>query len=496
MTAIIGPQQQPPPFDDAFIDKALLGEESYTFECKRLKGKLDKILETIVAFANSDGGIIVLGFEDPDKAQGRDRVYGIQENLMNWDELRRLLRSRITEADLMGLKAVEIGCTLRDGIKGSVVFLRIDKSIRVHSMVNDGTFIRLKKGNKELTAPEINQLSFARGTITAESQLEDVEFGLLNTDYWQMYAEQRRLTRPIADAMLTFGLAGRGGDGNIKPNRAAILLFAEEPSGLLRSKAAIRLFHYRGHKIQTDPNTNLLRKPLTISGPLYRQIRDATDAVVNELASGVHMGPLGSEIVQRYPIRVIKEAITNAVIHRDYHLAADVHIRIFTDRIEVESPGLFAGPVTVANILRIGTYNRNPLIVEHLRDFPNPPNLDAGEGVRMMFGTMHETGLYPPHYDTRPNIERESVILSLFNENLPTLWEQVSRYIDQHGSIGNAEVRQLLGSENVLGASKLIREWVERGLLIVTNPEAGTKVRRYAKPGMTPTFDLFSNLER
>ena len=73
------------------------------------------------------------------------------------------------------------------------------------------------------------------------------------------------------------------------------------------------------------------------------------------------MGPLGFEIVQRYPVRVIKEAITNAVIHRDYHLATDVHIRIFSDRIEVESPGLFAGPVTVANIGQVGVFNRNPV---------------------------------------------------------------------------------------------------------------------------------------
>jgi hypothetical protein len=50
----------------------------------------------VVAFANSDGGVIAPGFKDADKAQGRDRVRGIQENLMNWDELRRPMLSRIT----------------------------------------------------------------------------------------------------------------------------------------------------------------------------------------------------------------------------------------------------------------------------------------------------------------------------------------------------------------------------------------------------------------
>ena len=116
----------------------------------------------MVAFANSDGGVIALGFEDPDKASGRNRVYGIQENPMNWDELRRLMLSRVTDSGSLVWKPHEVGCTLRDGTVGSLVFLRIEKSTRIHSMMDDGTFQRLDKGNKELTAPEINELSFAR----------------------------------------------------------------------------------------------------------------------------------------------------------------------------------------------------------------------------------------------------------------------------------------------------------------------------------------------
>lgn len=323
--------------------------------------------------------------------------------------------------------------------------------------------------------------------------MEQVDFDLLDTDYWRTYAQQRRLTRPIAEAMLHVGLAKRTGEGRILPTRAAVLLFAEEPSGLLASKAAVRLFHYRSHKVQSDPNTNLLKPPTTISGPVIRQIQDATEAVVRELAAGIQMGPPGFEIIQRYPLRAIKEAITNAVVHRDYHLAADVHVRMFSDRIEVESPGLFSGPVTAANVGQVGAYNRNPLLVGHLREFPNPPNLDAGEGVRMMFGTMWQTGLYPPIYLTQPRIERQAVLVYLFNENRPSLWEQVSDYIDQHGSIANAEVRQL-GSGDVLAASKQLRKWVDRGQLVVLNPNAAKRFRRYTKLGVVPAQTLFSQL--
>lgn len=480
-----------PTFDDALIDRVLDHEEDYQFDCKRIKKDLSKLVETVVAFANSDGGTLAIGFEDPDKARGRDRVYGIQENPMNWDELQRHLRSRITEPDLLAWSSVEVGCTLRDGTKGSVIFLRIEKSTRVHSIVDDGTLARLGKSNKQLTAPEINNLCFARGTISAENQLEQVEFDLLNTDYWRMYASKRKLTRPIEEAMRYVGLAKPDGAGVLRPTRAAVLLFAEDPSGLLAGKAAVRIFHYKGARRQTDPRTNLLKPPRTITGPIIRQIREARDAVLQELASGIQMGPLGFEIVQRYPVRVINEAITNAVIHRDYRLPLDITISIFSDRIEVTSPGLLVGPVTVRNIERIGTHNRNPNLINHLREFPEPPNLDAGEGVRMMFGTMRQTGLYPPLYLSRPQLDQEAVAVYLFNENRPSIWEQVSECIDQHGSIGNAEVRKLLGTDNVLAASKQIKKWVERGQLVVINPHAATQHRRYSKPSAPPEPPLF-----
>jgi predicted HTH transcriptional regulator len=147
---------------------------------------------------------------------------------------------------------------------------------------------------------------------------------------------------------------------------------------------------------------------------------------------------------------------------------------------------------TVANIQRIGTHNRNPNLVGHLREFPEPPNVDAGEGVRMMFGTMQQARLYPPLYITRPQIEKEAVVIHLFNENRPSAWEQVSAYIDQHGSLGNAEIRQLMGHADTLKASQQIKEWRDLGLLIVANPHEGKRVRRYIKPNRPSAPPLFS----
>jgi ATP-dependent DNA helicase RecG len=324
--------------------------------------------------------------------------------------------------------------------------------------------------------------------------LVEIPFDLLDTAYWRAYAAQRRLTRPIPEAMFHLGLARRDPNGTLRPTRASVLLFAEEPSGILDSKCAIRLFHYRGDRIEHKAQTNLVRPPSTVSGPVIVQIRNARDAVLQALASGVQMGPFGFEIAQRYPVRVLTEAITNAVIHRDYGISADIHIRIFDNRIEVESPGLFPGRVTSANIGTVGSRPRNRAIVDHLREFPSPPNLDAGEGVRMMIETMDRANLYPPIYLSQPDISREAVLLALFNEARPSVWDQVKSCLEKHGDIGNAEVRTILRTDDPVKASKLLRAWVDRGLLVLTQPTLAKQRRRYRLPGVLPHQDLFSQV--
>jgi ATP-dependent DNA helicase RecG len=481
-----------PPFDDDLIEHFLGIPEGHYFDCKRL-GKLDRVLETVIAFANADGGTIALGLEDPDKAKGRDRVYGIQENLLSLDELKKLACSRITP-QVEELVFKEVGCTLRSDEVGSVCFLRVPKSPTVHSIVNDGTFQRLDRSNVQLTAQQVNELCFARGTISAESQVVEIDFELLDTPFWRQYATARKLTRPLPEALRHIGLARPDHAGVLRPTRASVLLFAEDPAGLLAGKTSVRIFRYKGDRIQHDPTPNLLKPPKTIGGPLIRQIADALEYLKGELATGVEMGPLGFEIVQRYPVRVLREAITNAVLHRDYHIPADIHIRIFSDRVEIESPGLLPGPITQANIWKLGSFNRNPLIVNALRDFPDPPNLDAGEGVRMMFDTMWQSQLYVPLYWTRPQFEKDAVLVVIFNENRPTAWDQVSDFIDKNGSISNAEVRKTIGSKDILGASKQLRAWVQKGLLVVANPSAAKQYRRYTKPSTPPEAPLFSKL--
>lgn len=229
-------------------------------------------------------------------------------------------------------------------------------------------------------------------------------------------------------------------------------------------------------------------------GPLVDQIDAAVTAVLDELAQGLTLSGSGFKTQHVYPERVVKEAIVNAVVHRDYRLNRDIMIRIFDDRIEVESPGAFPGGITPATIAKAGSRARNPLIAQNLREFPMPPNIDAGEGVRMMFAEMALAKLYPPQYRQSMGTAVEVVKVTLLNLKRPTAWDEVSNWGDQHGSIANADVVRI-AKIDTLKASKLLGAWREQGLLEPL-PGRGKRNMAYCKPAQgNETLSLLSGLE-
>jgi ATP-dependent DNA helicase RecG len=189
--------------------------------------------------------------------------------------------------------------------------------------------------------------------------------------------------RPLPEQMAQLGLANRVAEEWV-PRRAVVLLFAEEPGGLLAAlgtRAEVRLMVHQGKAAEAGAKPNMKKPPRTFRGPLIQMIDDTVRAVLDELAEGVELASSGFKAKHRYPERVVKEAIVNAVVHRDYRPNRDILIRVFDDRLEVDSPGVFPGNITPANIAKAGSKARNPLIAKTLRDFPVPPNFDLNEGV-------------------------------------------------------------------------------------------------------------------
>jgi ATP-dependent DNA helicase RecG len=469
------------------IRALLAAHESRTLDFKRISAKHNRMVETICAFANTDGGLLVIGIGDvKDLKPGagpESRLFGIEENAEGFDDFRRLVMQRFTPP-IARLYWLRISCTLYNGQAGNVVLLRVDKSEQIHSVVGNGTWTRMGASNRELAAMEIADLAYQRGVRSAASELVPINLDLLDTPTWRTFIAARGLkTGTMAEQLQRIGLADTVGGGKLRPTRAAVLLFAQEPGSLLAahdSRADIRLMVYSGKTAAPGAVPNLRKNPLTIRGPLIEQIDDAVKAVLRELEEGLTLASSGFKAFHVYPERVVKEAIVNAVIHRDYRLNRDIFIRIFDNRIEVESPGTFPGNITAGNIVRAGSKARNPLIVQNLREFPTAPNIDAGEGVKMMFAEMAIAKLYPPQYHQSTDAAVESVTVTLLNLARPSVWDEVSDWIDRNGPIANSKLREI-SHLDTLAASKQLRNWVAQGVLVAL-PSASRQKARYTKP--------------
>ena len=465
-----------PPAQSANRITALLAAtESRTLDFKRISGKQGRMFEAICAFANSEGGLLVIGIGDAkalkpgDKPQSR--LFGIEENPEGFDDFRRELLNRFTPA-ITRLHWLCLPCTLHNGQPGHVVLLRVEKSDQIHSVVGNGTWTRMDASNREMSAAEIADLAYQRGVRSAETEPVAVALTLLDTPVWHSFVASRGLRAGTqAEQLLRIGLADRvlqvDGSEEVLPRRAAVLLFAEEPGSLLAAfggRADLRVMVYAGKEMGINAVPNLRKPPKTIRGPLIEQIDWAVKAVLAELAQGLTLASSGFKTRHQYPERVVKEAIVNAVIHRDYRLNRDIMVRVFDDRVVVESPGLLPGAITAANIQYARSKARNPLIALNLREFAVPPNIDDGEGVRMMFGEMAAAQLYPPQYRQNTDAAVETLLLTLFNEDRPAVWTEVNDWMERNGPIANADVCRI-ASVDTLKASKMLRGWVDRGLL-------------------------------
>lgn len=476
----------------------LAATESRTLDFKRISGKQSRMYEAVCAFANTDGGLLVIGIGDSKSLRPGEkpekRLYGIEENPEGFDDFRRELLQRFTPS-ITELQWMRLSCSLHNGQAGHVVVLRVERSKQVHSIVGNGTWTRMDASNREMSAAEIADLAYQRGVKSAETLPMPVALEVLDTPAWHRYCTTRGLAdRDLAVRLPRLGLAGLR-EGSVQPLLAAVLLFADEPGALLAGqgmRADIRVFHYQGKAVQRTEVPNLLLPPKTITGPVIEQIAKAQAYVLERLASSLTMEGSGFKTRYRFPERVIKEAITNAVLHRDYRLNRDIHIRIFDDRVEVESPGRLPGNLTPATIEKTGSVPRNTLLARHLREFPNPPNVDAGEGVPMMFAQMAQAKLYEPLYREQIDGAVPTLLVTLLNEERPPLWAQTSDWIDRHGPIANSQLRAISGLDT-LAASKQLRQWVAQGVLVAL-PAASRQQAKYTKPELAGVPDLAHSL--
>jgi ATP-dependent DNA helicase RecG len=242
---------------------------------------------------------------------------------------------------------------------------------------------------------------------------------------------------------------------NGRPTVAAVLLFAEEPQAILPKRCGIKIYRYKSKEKEGTRET-LDFNPITVDGCIYEQIR-AAEQKVSEIIGSLQILTAGQFAQTTYPSETLHEILTNAVLHRDYSIPDDVHVRIFDNRVEIESPGTLPGHITVDNILD-ERFSRNPSLVRLINKFPDPPNMDVGEGLNTAFAAMNNLRLKEPQIIQREN----SVLVNIRHEPLGSPEEIIMRFLDDNEVVNNSIARQIchIGSENTIKRifQRLIKE--------------------------------------
>jgi len=243
-----------------------------------------------------------------------------------------------------------------------------------------------------------------------------------------------------------------------KPTVAAVVLFADEPQAVLPKRCGIKVYRYKTTDAE-GTRESLDFDPVSIEGCAYDQIHAAVQQTAKIIES-VRIRTSEGLANVTYPETAIHEVVTNGVLHRDYSIADDVHIKIFDNRVEVLSPGTLPGHVTSENILN-ERFARNASIVRLINKFPNPPNKDVGEGLNTAFQAMREMKLKDPVITQEGGYVR----VSLRHESLATPEEIILDYLRRHDEIANREAREIcyIGSENKM--KRILQQMVAKELI-------------------------------
>ena len=420
--------------EDEAVGELLGIEETHFID---LKGKAlapAKLSKIVSALANASGGEVFVGIDEFEGPDGKERKWDGFKDVEEANDFFAILQ----QIDPLASNHV-IEFIRNDEQPGLVLHLTVFKSQSIISATDGKVYIRRSASSLPVKEGEaLDRLKFDKGINSFEDEKTPAD--LVDVTNSEIIIEFLLEVVPTGEPDEWVRKQRLVADDH--PTVAGVLLYSDNPQSIIPKRSAVKIMRYQTK--QEAERDFLVFDPVTVEGPIYDLIYDSVERV-KEIIEGIEKaGPEGMEKVI-YPEEALHEIITNAVLHRDYSVAADVQIRIFDNRVEIESPGRLPGHVTVQNITKT-QFARNPKLVRLVNKFSNPPNKDVGEGINTAFEAMEKLRLKKPVF-----VEGDgSVTVTLKHESLASPEQIVLAYLEMEAEITNQIARELTGikSEN------------------------------------------------
>jgi len=358
---------------------------------------LSELAEVFVAFANASGGLVLMGARE-------GAVVGVNNLLTASD---RLLEAALSTVPPLIIPLPQI-ISLDNH---PVVIVQIPAGLP-YVYAYQGRYLR-REGSSNMPLPphDLRRLMYERGEMNYETHIaQDADLDDLDWEKAKAYA--RNLggfnEQGVEQILLKRGCLTRQNDA-LHPTNAGILLFGKEPQRIVIGSdiAAVRF----AGQAMTDKFSRQ-----DIGGTLPDQIKRVETFLIDHLRKEITIkSKMAREESYEYPLEAARELLVNAVAHRDYSIRGDnIRLFVFSNRMEVHSPGGLPGPVTIQNI-KDERFSRNPIIVQVLSDMHFIEKL--GYGVDRVIELMQAQNLREPEF-----IERSGGFhVVLHNEIIQTL---------------------------------------------------------------------------
>ena len=339
--------------------------------------------EDVVAFSNSEGGVILIGVDDSGEILGKQLTQGAEESIHQ-------AVAAIRNPGRYDVQALSV-----DGVP--VIVFSIERRIQGFAQTSSGRVL-VRRGAMNAALFDSELFRFVSERSLESFELSDSGTPLAHADS-RLLAELSEAFAWGDDSNLQERLAEQGllvPDSDRLSVAGALYLLAE-PDAIL-AKAFIEIRRYPEVE-STDPD-----KRVEIKGPIHHQVAEATEQVMQELGTESVVLGLRRHELPRLPRVVVREAMANAVAHRSYEASGSgSRVEIRPGTVTVSSPGALPAPVTVDNI-RDAQSARNPKLISVMRRFRLAE--DAGRGVDVMQDSMMAELLDPPVFkDTGHSVE-------------------------------------------------------------------------------------------
>jgi predicted HTH transcriptional regulator len=397
-----------------------LGEDSaYEFKSIHVKGNKveqphrDSVADELAAFANTSGGILVLGVADKTREVEGIAVSDL-DTVDQW--LANIAAHAIDPPLAIETRLVEVPD--RQGEAKPLVWVRVAKSVFVHRSPH-GYFHRIGSSKREMS-PELLARMFQQRSMVRLIRFDEqlVPQAGLDAAAPELKARFLRGDLPEALQLKKLYLTAEDESGVTRLTVTGVLLLTPRPADFL-SSAYVQCVAYSG----VQRNAEYQLDAQDCDGPVDSQIQQALQFVKRNMRTEAVKRP-GRIDIPQYDLGAVFEAVVNAVAHRDYAMhGARIRLHLFSDHLELSTPGGLPNSLTVDS-MDANSISRNETLVNLLsRYYPADPvskrqNLieRRGEGVPTILSASERLSLRRPLYEQTDNTELKLTLYAASRE--------------------------------------------------------------------------------